>query len=148
VAVPAAAAILFVGCVWAAGPRIAHERSTKEIARFLAPRLAPGDEVYSFHCYPQTLPVYLERLIGIVDYQGELAFGIAHQPPPERARRFPSAEQFRPTWISDRTVYLVLEKEDLHFMTESALAPGPILLRQGKLLLMTNRAVPGRREVG
>jgi len=147
VAVPVAAAVLFAGCVWAAGPRIAHERSTHEIARFLAPRLAPGDEVYSFHCYPQTLPVYLDRLIGIVDYQGELAFGIAHLPPPERARRFPSAEQFRPTWSSARTVYLVLEKEDLHFMTESALAPGPILMQQGKLLLMTNRAVPGGREV-
>jgi len=139
VAALAAAALLFAGCFWAVGPRVAFYRSAVEIARFLQPRLAPGDEVYSFHYYPQTLPVYLGRLIGVVDYSGELAFGIARLPPAERARRFPTADQFRPTWSSERTVYLVMEKQDLPRMRQGRLAPGPILMEQGKLLLMTNR---------
>jgi 4-amino-4-deoxy-L-arabinose transferase-like glycosyltransferase len=140
VAALAAAAVLFAGCLWATGPRVAAVRSTKAIASFLAPRLAPGDEVYAFHCYPQTLPVYLGRRIGIVDYRGELAFGIAHLPPQERARRFPSSEQFRPAWTSGRTVYLVMENEDLPRMQTGGLSPGPILMRQEKFLLMTNHA--------
>lgn len=152
VAAFAAGGLLCIGCLWAAGPRIAFYRSAVEIARFLSPRLAPGDEVYSYHCYPQTLPVYLGRLIGVVDYSGELAFGITHLPPAERRRRFPSSRQFLPVWTSGRTVYLVLEKRDLPEMRENDLAPGPILLQQGKLLLMTNRpaasAAPGARRAG
>jgi 4-amino-4-deoxy-L-arabinose transferase-like glycosyltransferase len=145
VAALAAAAVLFAGCLWAAGPRVASGRSTQAIARFLAPRLAPGDEVYSFHCYPQTLPAYLGRLIGVVAYQGELAFGVAHLPPQERARRFPGSAQFRPLWTSERTVYLVLETEDLPRMQAEGLRPGPILMTQEKFLLMTNHPGGKRR---
>lgn len=158
VAALAAASLLFSGCLWAAGPRIASQRSAVGIARFLAPRLVPGDEIYAYHYYPQTLPVYLGRLIGVVDFRGEMAFGIARLPPRERAERFPSSAQFRPTWASGRTIYLVLEAQDLPVMKKSGLTPGPILMRQGKLLLMTNRpeeraesAVPaaaGQRKAG
>ena len=106
----AAASALIVGCLWSAGPRVAANRSSARMARALAPRLAPGDEVYSYHCYPQTLPVYLRRPMGVVAFQGELEFGISRLAPEERARRFPTSEQFRPVWSSGRTVYLVLER--------------------------------------
>ena len=135
----AAAAALIVGCLWSAGPRVAANRSSARIARALAPRLAPGDEVYSYHCYPQALPVYLRRLVGVVSFQGELEYGISRLTPGERARRFPSAEQFRPLWSSGRTVYLVLEKRDLQRMIGEGLAPGTVLEEQERYLLMVNR---------
>jgi 4-amino-4-deoxy-L-arabinose transferase-like glycosyltransferase len=145
----ALAPALLVICLVALAPAAVARISAEPIAGFLAPRLQVGDEVYAYHCYPQTLPVYLRRQIGVVDYQGELAFGIGHLPAQERARRFPTAGEFLPTWRSAKTVYLVLERENLARMTRDGLAPGPILMRQEKYLLMTNRpaspaAAPGR----
>ncbi|HEX4963801.1 MAG TPA: glycosyltransferase family 39 protein [Thermoanaerobaculia bacterium] len=138
VAALAVASVLFIACLWAIGPRVGRQRSSREMARFLAARLRPGDEVYAYHYYPQTLPVYLGRTIGIAHFRGELAFGIDHLPPAERLRRFPWGAEFRPVWDSPRTVYLVLERQDLHHLAEDGLIPGPILLGQDKLLLMTN----------
>jgi 4-amino-4-deoxy-L-arabinose transferase-like glycosyltransferase len=135
----AAAAALVVGCLWSAGPRVAANRSSARMARVLAPRLAPGDEVYAYHCYPQTLPVYLRRPVGVVSFQGELEFGISRLTPEERARRFPTPEQFRPLWSSGRTVYLVLEKGDLQRMIRDGIAPGRVLEEQERYLLMVNR---------
>ena len=135
----AAASALVVGCLWSAGPRVAANRSSERMARVLAPRLAPGDEVYAYHCYPQALPVYLRRLVGVVAFQGELEFGISRLTPGERARRFPTSEQFRPLWSSGRTVYLVLEKRDLQRMIGDGLAPGRSWRSRNEIDLMVNR---------
>ena len=80
----------------------------------------------------------------MVEHQGELAFGIQHLSPEERARRYPGAAEFRPLWSSGKTVYLVLEKEKLPKMQADGLAPGAILVRGEKYLLMTNRPAPPR----
>jgi 4-amino-4-deoxy-L-arabinose transferase-like glycosyltransferase len=140
----AAASALIVGCLCALGPRVSERLSAARLAGVLAGRIAPGDEVYAYRCYPQTLPFYLGRLVGAVDLQGELEFGLGHLPPAERARRFPSPEQFRPIWSSGRTVYLVLEDRKLPRMRQDGLAPGTILVRQDKYLLMINHPVPPR----
>ncbi len=144
-ALAVAPALLVLGLVSAA-PRASLLLSTGPIAHFLTPRLAPGDEVYAYRCYPQTLPVYLRRLIGVVEYKGELEFGIRHLTPEERARRFPTAAEFRPVWGSGRTVYLVLEAEKLPRMRLDGLTAGRVLIRQDKYLLMTNRPAPARAE--
>src|SRR6185503_7711453 len=70
-----APALLMIGLVSLA-PRAAQRLSAAPLARTLAAALRPGEEVYSYRCYPQTLPVYLARQIGVVEYQGELAFGV------------------------------------------------------------------------
>ncbi|MEA2602948.1 MAG: hypothetical protein QOF89_3940 [Acidobacteriota bacterium] len=138
---------LLMGCLWAVGPRVAHDRSAHEVARFLKGRLGPEDEVYSYRFYPQSLPVDLGRLIGVVRYRGELAFGIDHLPPEVRAHRFPTAEQFRDRWRSSpRPIYLVLESSDLGHMEGDRLAPGPIVFRQSRFLLMTNQRFPNERK--
>jgi 4-amino-4-deoxy-L-arabinose transferase-like glycosyltransferase len=137
--VMAAVPALILGCLWALAPRIARRNSAAEIGRVLASRVRPGDEVYAYRCYPQTVPVYTRRLIGAVAFVGELEFGIGHLSPAERSRRFPTAEQFRPLWDSGKIVYLVLEKSDLPRMRGDGLAPGPVLIEREKYLLMTNR---------
>ncbi|HEY3570095.1 MAG TPA: phospholipid carrier-dependent glycosyltransferase [Thermoanaerobaculia bacterium] len=141
VALAVAPALLVLGLVSAA-PRASLLLSTGPIAHFLGPRLGPGDEVYAYRCYPQTLPIYLRRLVGVVEYTGELDFGIRHLTPEERARRYPTAAEFRPLWSSGKTVYLVLESEKLPRMRQDGLAPGRVLMRQDKYLLLTNRPVP------
>jgi 4-amino-4-deoxy-L-arabinose transferase-like glycosyltransferase len=132
-----APALLVIGLVSLA-PRAAQRLSAAPLARTLAMALRPGDEVYSYRCYPQTLPVYLGRQVGVVEYQGELAFGIGHLSAAERVRRFPTAAELRPRWDSDRTVYLVLETEKLPAMVRDGLEPGTVLARGEKYLLMIN----------
>jgi hypothetical protein len=142
-----APALLVIGLVSLA-PRAARRLSAAPLAHALATALRPGDEVYSYRCYPQTLPVYLGRQIGVVEYQGELAFGIGHLPPAERARRFPKAAEFRPLWDSGRIVYLVLEAEKLPAMVRDGLKPGTVLERGEKYLLMINHPRPPLRVQG
>jgi hypothetical protein len=141
----AVAPALLVICLVTLGPRAAVRLSAEPIASFLNARLRPGDEVYVYRCYPQTLPVYLRREVGVVGYLGELTFGIGHLSVEERARRFPDGEQFKPTWSSGKTVYMVLESKRLPRLVRDGLRPGPILMRQGKYLLMTNH--PARPAV-
>jgi 4-amino-4-deoxy-L-arabinose transferase-like glycosyltransferase len=141
-AAAAMAPALLVLCLSTLGPSAAARLSSEGIATYLSPRLKPGDEVYAYRCYPQTLPVYLRREISGVSTGGELIFGLDHLTPDERTRRFPEAWQFRPIWSSAKTVYLVLEREKLHRLDRDGLAPGPILMRQGKYLLMTNHPTP------
>ncbi len=138
----ALASALIVGSLVLLGPRAAERQSTARIARALAGRLAPGDEIYAYRCYPQTLPFYLGRVINAVDLKGELKFGVGHLTPEERARRFPSAEEFRPIWNSAKTVYMVLEGRKLHRMAQDGLVPGAILVRQDKYLLLVNHPTP------
>jgi len=145
-ALAVAPALLVLGLVSAA-PRASLLLSTGPIAHFLGPRLAAEDEVYAYRCYPQTLPIYLRRLVGVVEYQGELEFGIRHLTTEERARRYPTAAEFRPVWDSGKTVYLVLEAEKLPRMRLDGLIAGPVLMRQDKYLLMTNHP-PSPRSAG
>ena len=121
----AGAAVLLIGCVWAVGPRIALDSSSQALAGFLKQRLGPEDEVYAYDCYPQSLPVYLGRLIGVVRYRGELGFGIDHLPAEVRFRRFPSSSQFQDRWRSPRLVYLVLEGRDLRQAGSGRADSGP-----------------------
>ena len=100
-------------CVGAAvqgvGPLVARERSSKVLAEHLRPQLRPGDLVFTHRCFPESLPVYLERAVGVAAYEGELAFGISHLREAERKERFPTAEELRDLWGSDRRVFVVGE---------------------------------------
>jgi 4-amino-4-deoxy-L-arabinose transferase-like glycosyltransferase len=142
----AVAPALLVLALVSAAPRASLLLSTGPIARFLIPRLAPEDEVYAYRCYPQTLPIYLRRLVGVVEYRGELDFGIQHLAPEERARRYPTAAEFRPVWSSGKTVYVVLEAEKMPRMRQDGLTAGRVLMRQDKYILMTNGPAPARVE--
>ena len=81
---------LFLATVNAAAPR-ADTRSIKPLAETLKARLQPHDEVASYGTYYQDLPVYLERKITVVDWTGELNFGM-------------SVEDTR-SWMVDHTTF-------------------------------------------
>ncbi|MGD1148455.1 MAG: glycosyltransferase family 39 protein [Thermoanaerobaculaceae bacterium] len=102
-------------CVGAAvqvvAPLVARERSSKTVAERLRPELRPGDLIFAYRCFPESLPVYLERTVGVAACEGELAFGISHLNGAERKERFPTAEQFRDLWESDRRVFVVGETQ-------------------------------------
>jgi hypothetical protein len=92
-------------------PLVAPERSSKQLAERLRDELRKGDLVFAYRSFPESLPVYLKRTIGVSDYrQSDLEFGISHLPPEERQHRFPTAEEFRRLWDSDRRVLVVASR--------------------------------------
>ncbi len=94
-----------------ASPIIAADKhESQQMVRWLEEQLEPGDAIYSFGYYPQSIPPGLRRTIGVAAYTGELAYGISRLSPQERTRRFPSAEEFAAIWSSDQPVYLVLDR--------------------------------------
>ena len=107
-------ALFAAGCCVAASvqsllPFVARERSSEAVAERVRAELRPGDAVFTYRCFPESLPVYLERTVGVAAYEGELAFGISHLGRAERSERFPSAQEFRALWESDRRVLAVAE---------------------------------------
>lgn len=94
--------------IMTAVPLVGLERSSKQLAERLRGELREGDLVFAYRSFPESLPVYLDRTIGVSDYrQSDLTFGISHLSPEERQRRFPTAEEFRKLWDSDRRVLVV-----------------------------------------
>jgi hypothetical protein len=57
-------------------PLLDDRRSLKNLALALKPQLQLADEVATYRAYYQDLPVYLGRLVTVVEWRGELDFGI------------------------------------------------------------------------
>ena len=72
-------------------------RSTKSLALTLKPLLQEGDSVFVLGEYFQDLPAYIGRKVEVVDYEGELAFGIHSEPALSRLH-FHTANEFRRLW--------------------------------------------------
>ncbi len=87
---------------------LGHEEQLRS-GRALAPVLASlpaGTPLFSVQTYDQTLPFYLGRTMTLVDYRGELAYGIEHAPQlaidslaefEQRWRELPAAAAVLPT---------------------------------------------------
>jgi len=84
--------------------------STKRLAIMLKPILQTSDRVYSVGFYAQDLPAYLGRLVSVVDYRGELEFGIDAEPE-LTAARFLAREQFPAQWAQAGAAYAVISKD-------------------------------------
>jgi 4-amino-4-deoxy-L-arabinose transferase-like glycosyltransferase len=133
-------------CIWSAGPTIAQNRDARAFAGFIQSHQKPGDEIFSFGFYPQTLPVYLRRPIGVAAFQGELEFGISKLSPEVRRARFPDAEEFASLWNSPTRVWCVVDRAGLQRLTSGnagplGLVPPTVILEQKQILLVTNRPV-------
>ncbi|CUA99642.1 glycosyltransferase family 39 protein [Thiomonas bhubaneswarensis] len=72
--------------------------STKDVVQAIRPWIHPGQPFYAVGTYDQTLPFYLDRTVTLVEYQGELHFGIAQQP----SLWVPTYADFAKRWTADR----------------------------------------------
>lgn len=64
-----------------------------------------GVPIYSVRTYDQTLPFYWRRSVTLVDYRGELDYGLRHDPP----RGMTGIEEFQVRWRLDEKAYAVME---------------------------------------
>ena len=91
------------------GGRNFDKSSSKKFAMILKPLLTADDRVYCVGYYSQDLPPYLGRLVSVVDYRGELAFGIDAEPA-GTASRFLGREEFARQWGQPGAAYAVVRK--------------------------------------
>jgi hypothetical protein len=90
--------------------------------------------------------VYLERTVGVAAYQGELAFGISNLSSEERQLRFPTAEEFRALWGSERRVFAVAGLNWPRRMTADGITHARLLWQgEGLVLLSNERPASGGR---
>lgn len=136
------ASIALFGCFVLAGVEVAQGRTAKTLARCIEAQGMVEPVVASYRAYPQTLPFYLGRQIDVVDYEGELAFGISKLTPEQRAAQYPSLEEFRPRWSSETPVFLVTERRRLAELDGLGLRPALVLEQERKLVLLINRSSP------
>jgi 4-amino-4-deoxy-L-arabinose transferase-like glycosyltransferase len=76
----AAAAILAWQCLLCAYAVIPPARSARDLVAAARPWVGPQTSLYSVGQYRETVSPYLGRTLTLVEYQGELAFGIRAEP--------------------------------------------------------------------
>lgn len=130
------------GCVWAAAPQVQSARNAKNFAAYLRQRLRPGDLLFSYRYYPQTLAFYLERNIGLAAFQGEQEFGVSELREEVRRERYPTPAEFRERWNGASRVYCLTDRDSISWLNKDKIEPRYLLMQEGMLLLFTNRPPP------
>lgn len=98
---------------------IINKQSIKPLTNTLLQKLKPEDEVICYGDYYQDLPFYLERRITVVNYTGELAFGMQHQ---DTKAWMINTEEFWRRFNSDKHVYLIINARN--YLSLQAIAAG------------------------
>ncbi|MCX6880114.1 MAG: glycosyltransferase family 39 protein [Verrucomicrobia bacterium] len=112
--------------------------STKNLAMILKPMLQTGDRVYSVGCYAQDLPVYLGRLVSVVDFHGELEFGINAEPA-LTAARFLEREDLPGQWAQAGAAYAVIRRSSYAEWFASAGMPHDVIAETPRFVLVAKR---------
>ncbi|MCB9073154.1 MAG: glycosyltransferase family 39 protein [Bdellovibrionaceae bacterium] len=81
--------------------------SSRDLARQLGPQITPNTVIYMVRYYEQELPFYLKRFVTLVDYLGELEFGIQQE---DRGRQI-SVEEFLKQWQRENPDAIIITEE-------------------------------------
>jgi 4-amino-4-deoxy-L-arabinose transferase-like glycosyltransferase len=126
-----AAVVLLALCAMTAHGLILHTvaemmpaKSTLALARDIAPYLTPATRIYAVQTYPQSLPFYLKRTLTLVDFQGELEFGLEREP----QKALPSLDAFVRAWPGERDAIAIM-KTDLYGNLAAAGLPMTLIAR-------------------
>ncbi|MFI4922050.1 MAG: hypothetical protein ACHQAZ_10470, partial [Gammaproteobacteria bacterium] len=100
---------LFLGVqvMGAAAQALSPAYSQHSLADQMAPSITSDTHLYSLQDYPQSLPFYLGRSFTVVDYKGELEFGIGQEP----AKWIPDMDAFASQWRSETQAVAVMPPE-------------------------------------
>ena len=129
-------AVVFLGVVDRGFVFLDHKRSVKELALILKPRLQPGDEVMTYQEYYQDLPVYLERRITVVDWKGELRFGIEVE---DVSGWMIDEPAFWRRWDGPHRAYLLTGEGNYDKLRAEGRGQFQLLAQTGSNVLLTNR---------
>ncbi len=115
-----------------------NDRSSKSLAALLKIRLQPADAVFVVSDYAQDLPVYLGRTVSVVNYAGELLYGIEAEPE-KTASRFMKFPAFFTRWREPGVSYAVVRTAGYKkLFTEQGL-PFTVIAETPRYVLVVNR---------
>ncbi len=134
-AVLVASAALFAVALGMSLPALDDKYSVRSLTTALKARLGATDEVMAYRAYYQDLPVYLARHVTVVDWKGELEFGMAQE---DVSGWMIGEAEFRRRWQSPRTAYMITGRENIEELRANGLAL-QVLKTAGDNVLLTNR---------
>jgi 4-amino-4-deoxy-L-arabinose transferase-like glycosyltransferase len=91
----------------ASAQSVSEIRSAWPLLKNHAHLIQPEDPVYSVDYYQQTIPFYLGRTLTLVQYKGELEFGIEQEP----EKHVPTIEAFKELWLNEERAFAVMRLE-------------------------------------
>ncbi len=133
------AGTLFAG-IWLVALHVNQGGTMEHFAHYLEIHVKPGDRIFSYRYYPQTLPVYLQRTIGVAAFEGEQAFGVSNLPEKVRRERFPNALEFSALWKSAVRIYCVTDNVSIKYLQADHIGPVYTLLHERNRYILTNHA--------
>ncbi|MGH8148896.1 MAG: glycosyltransferase family 39 protein, partial [Steroidobacteraceae bacterium] len=129
----AAAYAGFIGVLWCAR-LLAPLYSGGPLVAQLSPALRAVPAVYSVRMYDQGVPYYLKRTVTLVDYRGELAFGLDLAP----GRALDSLAAFKPRWRAESQALAVMQPATYAALERAGL-PMVVRARVPKELIVSRR---------
>lgn len=117
------------------------KKSTRKFAMLLKPVLQADDRVYSVGDYYQDLPVYLNRFISVVDYRGELSFGIDAEPELS-SKRFLPKEKLPEEWAKPGRAYAVIRESDYKKWFSGMKIPHKVVAQGNRMVLVVKSDQP------
>ena len=86
--------------------------STKNMAELIRLNKTKDDLVYCYSYYYQDLPVYIRDMVGVVDFVGELEFGLHSDGGDKTGIRFLTKDKFWDMWnTTNKRIFLLLSLE-------------------------------------
>lgn len=113
--------------------------SIKPFAQTLKPILKPNDVIACYEVYYQDLPYYLQRKVTVVDWRGELDFGMQHQ---DSSTWMINSQQFWQQWQTTKRIYVVMELANYKTLQTAASHPLYLIAQTADDVLLTNQPLP------
>ena len=112
-----------------------NRQSVKPLIITLQQQLKPEDEVISYGAYYQDLPFYLQRIITVANFEGELSFGMRHQ---DASAWMIDQKIFWERWNSNKIVYLITSESNYSTLQPTAPDKMRIIAKHFDTLLVVN----------
>jgi 4-amino-4-deoxy-L-arabinose transferase-like glycosyltransferase len=117
-----------------------QRRSVKVLANVIKSDMKPGDEVAAYRNYYQDLPVYLQRPIRVVDWEGELQFGrtFSHSVSPWVI----DDKTFWKNWDGPKTVFAITDRATFENLRVDAVRDLHVVAGTSYDIVLSNREIP------
>ncbi|MFA7268638.1 MAG: glycosyltransferase family 39 protein [Sterolibacterium sp.] len=116
---------------------LAPSNSAYQIVERIRDQVKPGVPFFSVNTYDQTLPFYLKRTVTLVDFQGELAFGIAQEP----QKFIPDLAGFEQAWRAAPQAWALMPPDTYQQLLATGL-PMRLAARDTRRVIVTKVALP------
>jgi 4-amino-4-deoxy-L-arabinose transferase-like glycosyltransferase len=113
-------------------------RSIKSLAIQLQSVLKPSDYVIAYNTYYQDLPVYLQRTIRIVNWQGELNFGSQHQ---DVKNIFMTDQELWQNWHGQQRIFMLLNTKEYDKLKNQPNIKLYLLAKTARNVLVANQDI-------